>query len=110
MMLTLVNLKKILNCLKKLKVYQEKNHLYKWREGVRKKSFDSLGIFDLFKLIWDIKKSKFIPKPQISPLKNLLKENKIDGSNCVYFEDIKKFTTCSSTWNHNSLYYKKRYY
>ena len=46
-----------------------------------KKVLDSLGIFDLFKLIWDIKKSKFIPKPQISPLKNLLKENKIDGSN-----------------------------
>ena len=33
----LSKLKKILNCLKKLKVYQEKNHLYKWREGTQKK-------------------------------------------------------------------------
>ena len=27
----------------------------------------SLGISDLFESIWDIKKSKFIPKPQMSP-------------------------------------------
>ena len=55
-----------------------------------KKVLLSLGISDLFESIWDIKKSKFIPKPQMSPLKNLLMEKQFDSSYCVYFEDIKK--------------------
>ena len=55
-----------------------------------KRVLESLGIFNLFQSIWDIKKSEFIPKPQMAPLKNLLKENKFDSSICVYFEDIKK--------------------
>ena len=54
------------------------------------KVLKSLGVSNLFKSIWDIKKSKFIPKPEISPLKNLLSTNKIDNSSCVYFEDIEK--------------------
>ena len=54
------------------------------------KVLKSLGISNLFKSIWDIKKSKFIPKPEMSPLKNLLSTNKIDNSSCVYFEDIEK--------------------
>ena len=55
-----------------------------------KRVLDSLGISDLFESIWDIKKSQFIPKPQINPLKDLIKENNFDISSCVYFEDIKK--------------------
>lgn len=54
------------------------------------KVLKSLGVSNLFKSIWDIKKSKFIPKPEMSPLKNLLSTNKIDNSSCVYFEDIEK--------------------
>ena len=56
----------------------------------KKRVLDSLGISDLFESIWDIKKSQFIPKPQINPLKDLIKENNFDISSCVYFEDIKK--------------------
>ena len=46
--------------------------------------------FLIYLSLYDIKKSEFIPKPQINPLKDLLKENKFDSSICVYFEDIKK--------------------
>tara|TARA_Y100000991_G_C21849696_1_gene296088 strand:+ start:55 stop:714 length:660 start_codon:yes stop_codon:yes gene_type:complete len=55
-----------------------------------KKVLYALGINDLFKDIWDIKSSKFVPKPQIDPLKNYLFENTFKAENCVYFEDLKK--------------------
>ena len=42
-----------------------------------KKVLNALGIKDLFIDIWDIKSSKFIPKPEIGPLKNYLFENTI---------------------------------
>ena len=71
-----------------------------------KRVLKSLGIVSLFKSVWDIKKSKFIPKPEITPLKSLLLENNFDSSICVYFEDIKKFKTSTSFRNYNNSYYK----
>ena len=55
-----------------------------------KKVLNALGIRDLFIDIWDIKSSKFIPKPEIGPLKNYLFENTFKAESCVYFEDLKK--------------------
>ena len=81
-----------------------------------KRVLKSLGIESLFKSVWDIKKSKFIPKPEMTPLKSLLLENNFDSSICVYFEDIKKnlkpahhlgITTIHIT---NDKFYKKDSY
>ena len=86
----LSKLKKALHYLRRFKAYQEQKLFIQTVKKLCKEVLDSLGISDLFESIWDIKKSQFIPKPQINPLKDLIKENNFDISSCVYFEDIKK--------------------
>ena len=48
----------------------------KWKKKLCKKVYIT-GYLDLFESIWDIKKSKFIPKPQMAPLKSPMKNNLI---------------------------------
>ena len=49
-----------------------------------------LGIDDLFDGIFDIVDGKFFPKPQIEPLKNLIKKFEITPEETVFIEDIAK--------------------
>ena len=49
-----------------------------------------LGIDDLFDGIFDIVDGQFFPKPQIEPLKNLIKKFEIIPEETVFIEDIAK--------------------
>ena len=87
----LENLKKNPTLHKMIKILPGEKIIY--TNGERKyakKVLDALGIKDLFKDIWDIKSSNFIPKPEINPLKNYLFERSFKAEKCVYFEDLKK--------------------
>jgi putative hydrolase of the HAD superfamily len=73
-----------------------------------------LGINDLFDGIFDIVDGKFFPKPQIEPLKNLIKKFEITPEETVFIEDIaknlepaKKFGM-KTVWLINNEYWGKK--
>jgi len=49
-----------------------------------------LELTHMFLEIFDIKNANYIPKPEISPYKQIIKEFKIDPSNAIMFDDIAK--------------------
>ena len=55
-----------------------------------KTTIEKLGIKDNFSVIFDIVDSDYIPKPDITPYKKLISDNRIICSESIFFEDIAK--------------------
>ena len=53
-------------------------------------TIEKLGIKDNFSVIFDIVDSDYIPKPDITPYKKLISDNRIICSESIFFEDIAK--------------------
>ena len=62
------------------------NANYKHAENVLKK----LELTHMFKEIFDIKKANYIPKPEILPYEQIIKNFNIDPSSAIMFDDIAK--------------------
>ena len=75
--------KELKNCLvKKLFLQMGQKHA--------KITIEKLGIKDNFSVIFDIVDSDYIPKPDITPYKKLISDNRIICSESIFFEDIAK--------------------
>ncbi|MBS91870.1 MAG: pyrimidine 5'-nucleotidase [Rickettsiales bacterium] len=85
------NLKKSSKLFKLIELLPGKKIIYtngdhKYAERV----LTALGIENLFDEIFDIKKSRYIPKPKIKPFREFLECKKIKTQDCVYFEDLEE--------------------
>lgn len=85
----LSNLKKCSKLIQQLKLLPGKKIIYTNGDfDYAKRVLCKLEIEELFDEIFDIKKSRYIPKPKIKPFQDFLQDKKIDTKNCVYFEDL----------------------